>query len=310
MQKNDKLLEQLEQILHFKKSKKFYAERLGITEEEVNELFRELRTGEEIKENKTSSKMLLLDIETSPLLSFTFGVWKQNIRSEQLVNDWFILCAAAKWFDEDEIFSLSLTPDEVFNEDDSEIMYMLWGLLDEADVVITHNGKSFDIPRINTRFLIHGMTPPSPYKQIDTLEAARKHFSFTSNRLDYINKFLGMEGKKETDFQLWRDCVRGNEEAMAKMEDYNRNDVVILENAYKKIRPYIFGHPNMDIYEDGETPVCTLCGSHNIRVVENKYFYTQSVKYALYKCDDCGGFSRAKKGEKFENKKVISAIPR
>lgn len=313
MPENNDLLDQLEQLLHFKKSKRFYAERLGITEEEINELYKELKgknTIEESKHTKNPAKILLLDIEISPMLSYTFGVWKQNIRAEQLVTDWFMLCAAVKWLDSDEIYSVALTSEEVFNEDDSTVAYMLWAFLDEADIVITHNGKSFDIPRINTRFLVHGITPPAPYKQIDTLEVAKKHFGFTSNKLDYINKFLGLEGKKETDFSLWKSCVKGDEQAMMVMEDYNRNDVAILENTYKKLRPFMFSHPNINIYDDSDYPTCTICGSSNIHMIENRYFYTQAVKYNLYKCDDCGGFSRSKKGEKFTNKKLISPIPR
>ena len=50
MQEKDELLNQLEQILHFKKSKRFYAERLGVTEEEINELYKEFRSKNQIEE--------------------------------------------------------------------------------------------------------------------------------------------------------------------------------------------------------------------------------------------------------------------
>jgi biotin operon repressor len=43
MSENQSLLSQLEELLTQKKSKKFYAERLGISEFEVNELLKELR---------------------------------------------------------------------------------------------------------------------------------------------------------------------------------------------------------------------------------------------------------------------------
>jgi len=42
------LLNQLEEILHWKKSKKFYADKLGIAESDVDELLKELRTRESI----------------------------------------------------------------------------------------------------------------------------------------------------------------------------------------------------------------------------------------------------------------------
>ena len=46
MSGNQHLLQQLEQLLRMKRSRKFYAERLGITEMEVANLLEELRSGE------------------------------------------------------------------------------------------------------------------------------------------------------------------------------------------------------------------------------------------------------------------------
>jgi hypothetical protein len=51
MSENQSLLQQLEEILHWKKSKKFYADKLGITEFEVDELLRELRNQERSEED-------------------------------------------------------------------------------------------------------------------------------------------------------------------------------------------------------------------------------------------------------------------
>jgi len=48
MPENQALLNQLEEILHWKKSKKFYADKLGIEESDVDELLKELRTRESI----------------------------------------------------------------------------------------------------------------------------------------------------------------------------------------------------------------------------------------------------------------------
>jgi hypothetical protein len=51
MPENQSLLQQLEEILHWKKSKKFYADKLGITELEVDELLNELRNQEKSEED-------------------------------------------------------------------------------------------------------------------------------------------------------------------------------------------------------------------------------------------------------------------
>jgi hypothetical protein len=51
MSENQSLLQQLEEILHWKKSKKFYADKLGITELEVDELLNALRNQEKSEED-------------------------------------------------------------------------------------------------------------------------------------------------------------------------------------------------------------------------------------------------------------------
>ena len=63
-------------------------------------------------------------------------------------------------------------------------------LLDEADAVIHYNGKRFDIPSLNKEFLLNGMFPPAPFKEIDLLTVARGRFRFVSNKLDYVAQQL------------------------------------------------------------------------------------------------------------------------
>jgi len=189
-------------------------------------------------------------------------------------------------------------------------METLWQTLDNAQIIIAHNGNNFDIPKINTRFILHGIMPPSPYKQIDTLLTARNIFGFTSNRLDYLAQFLGYGGKEKTEFSLWSECMVGNQEALNYMVFYNRNDVVILEKVYLKLRPHMRNHPNVTLYIDEAEMSCPHCGSKHIKPIENKYFMTQAVRYQAYRCEDCKSISRGKQGVKFINKKQISAIPR
>lgn len=255
-------------------------------------------------------KVLILDIETSPIKAFVWKLWKENVGLPQIISDWIMLTWACKWLGSDIILSDRLTSDEVKREDDKRIVKKLWSLLDEADIVIAHNGNSFDLPRIQTRFILHGLIPPSPYKQIDTKIVAKNQFGFTSNKLQHLANKLGIEGKYDTDFELWVKCLDGDEESLEYMEFYNKHDVEILEKVYLRLRPYIKGHPNIDIYYDDVLPHCPICGSHNVIFELDKKYYTQSLQYQTYRCQDCGGISRAKKGDKVLNKKVISSIPR
>ena len=258
------------------------------------------------------AKILLLDIETSPLLAYVFQkqVWKARIGYDKVLSDYFMLTWAAKWLGETEMLSDKLTSDEVLYENDERIVISLWKLLDEADIVIAHNALSFDIPNINTRSIKHNLSPPSPFKIIDTLKVAQGQFGFTHNSLDALAGFFGIPGKSFTNFDLWRKCVFGDKGALQEMELYNRQDVVVLESVYLKLRPYIKGHPNLDLYIDEDESVCPSCGSLHINKIKDNYFYTQAVRYDSYRCKDCGSISRSKTGVKYINKKKISAIPR
>lgn len=256
------------------------------------------------------AKILFLDIETAPLRAYSWGLWNQNIYLDQIISNFFIISWAAKWQHEEEAFGLVLTPNEILKENDKNILIPLHELLDEADIVVAHYGDKFDIPKINSRFVVHGLTPPSPYKQIDTKKIAKGVFGFSSNKLEALARQFGFEGKYDTDMKLWVDCMKGDVIALFKMLAYNEQDVIVLEKVYLKLRPYAKGHPNLDLYTDEDYPACPNCGSASINIVPNKYFYTQAVRYKIYRCDDCGALSREKKGTAYNNKKQVSAIPR
>jgi hypothetical protein len=241
-------------------------------------------------------KVLIFDIETSPLKAFIWqkSVWKANVGEQQVISEWFMLTWSAKWLFGDKIMSDRLTGKEAADENDYRIVGSLWKLLDEADIVIAHNGDSFDVPNMNTRFVIHGYNPPSPYQTIDTLTIARRQFGFTHNNLNALARLFDLPVKLETDFELWKKCVAGEEKALAYMQEYNNGDVDTLEGVYMKLRPWIKGHPNLGLYVESDEPVCPNCGSDKIAILDGKFSYTSVGKYPLFRCE-CGAFGRVRK---------------
>lgn len=312
MQNDQELINDLKRILVWKKSKAVYANHLGVSVEKINELLLKLKLEDLPIETKSAAKILLLDIETSLLLATVFQkqVWKARIGHEQLISDYYILTWSAKWLGNKEIMSNRLTPEEVYNEDDSRIVGNLLTLIDSADIIIGHNSDTFDIPNIFTRGVQHGYPPPSPFRQIDTLKIAQRYFGFTHNSLDALAKFFHIEGKIPTTLELWKGCIMGDEDSLIEMEVYNRQDVIVLEKIFYKLRPYAKGLPNMDMYIDEEFPTCTSCGSSNIFIQEDKFFYTNATKFKVFRCNDCGSISRSRKGIKLDYTKSISPIPR
>lgn len=239
-------------------------------------------------------KILILDIETSPLKAYVWSRWRQNIYLDQTISEWFMICWSAKWLGSDEYIYDCVTPEEILKEDDERITKKLWGLLDQATIVIAHNGVSFDIPKINSRFLMHRLPPPSPYRQIDTRIVASKQFGFSSNKLDALAGYFNIEHKDKTDFQLWVDCLNGDQKALDYMLSYNIKDIAILEKVYLRLRPWIKNHPNVGIYMERDHKVCPSCGSSNISEDGSSY-YTNVNKYTMHRCGGCGAVSRERR---------------
>ena len=270
----------------------------------VNRLLSKYREGKVVHSGEIDDvrkflpKILVLDIETAPILANVWGLWRNNVGLNQIKNDWFILSYAAKWLGspEDEIFYKDMRG-KVSTEDDRDILDELWKLLDEADICLTQNGISFDIPKIKARMVLSGYKPFSPVKHIDTLHIAKREFNFTSNKLAYMTdklceKYKKLDHGKFSGFELWAEMMRDNLEAFEECEEYNKYDVLSLEELYTKLQAWDSKHVNFNLYTDEESHRCR-CGSDRIR--EDGFAYTSVSKFQQYKCLDCGATTRGRK---------------
>lgn len=243
-------------------------------------------------------KTLLFDIETSPILAYVWRLWDQNVALNQIHTDWHVLSWSAKWLGDPAHKTMYMDQRNAKNiENDKAILKSLWKLLDEADIVITQNGRSFDQKKLNARFVIHGFQPPSSFKHIDTKVLAQKHFGFTSNKLEYMTdklckKYKKLKHTKFAGFEMWRQCLAGNLAAWKEMEKYNKYDVLSLEELYTKLVPW--DNVNFSVYSPGKKPVCS-CGSKEFK--KQGWYYTGTGKYQRYRCKKCGSETRDKTNE-------------
>lgn len=245
------------------------------------------------------ARILFLDIETAPILGNVWALWDQNVGLNQIDRDWFILSFGAKWLGDDRVIyhDQSKAADV---EDDTALLGLLWKLLDEADIVIAHNGKQFDVKKINARLILAGLKPPSPYKVVDTLLIAKAQFKFTSNKLEYLadklnKKYKKLPHSKFPGFALWKAVLRGDKAAWAEMRTYNEHDVLSLEELYLTLRPWDRRHPNVDVYDtDHEGSACPVCGGTHLQ--KRGFYFTNSGQYQRYVCmaHDCGAWSRSR----------------
>jgi DNA polymerase elongation subunit (family B) len=230
-------------------------------------------------------KILLLDIETAPNTAHVWGLWQQNVGIPQLLESSYTLCWSAKWYNSKEMYF-----DSVHQSSTKKMLKGIHKLLNEADAVVHYNGTKFDIPTLNKEFVLNGLAPPAPYKQMDLLKVARSQFRFPSNRLDYVAETLHLGTKtKHEGHTLWIKCMAGDNTAWKEMEQYNKNDVLLLEKVYDRLKPWIKGHANHSVYE--AALVCPNCASTQIG--KRGFHYTATSKYQRFNCRGCGNWFRS-----------------
>jgi hypothetical protein len=245
----------------------------------------------------SAPRVFVFDIETLPLEVFSWGLNKQFIGHDNIIKEWCVLSWAGKWLMGDEIFGDVLTPEECINRDDKRIVESVWNIIDQADILIGHNGRRFDIRKLNARFIWHDLQPPSPFEMIDTYKDAVAQFAFTSFKQDYLTKFFDLQHKLETNFQLWVDCANGVQSEIDKMYEYNRHDVMGLEELYLKLCPWMTRHPSMNLYySDMQEERCPRCGSIDTEKM-GKLYHTTAGAYQTFRCVECKGLSRLGKNQ-------------
>lgn len=230
------------------------------------------------------------DIETSPILGYAWGMFETNIIKVKE----YTKIISVSWMKEGEKHAhVKALPDFPGYKpgvvDDKHLIRLIWDIMDEADILIAQNGDKFDVKTAQARMLAHGITPPSPPIQIDTLKIARRYFNLPAYNLDEMLRYVGLPGKVSTGGkELWFNCMEGDPKAWAKMKEYNKNDVEIMPPLYNKMRGWHKTHPSVTNFTRKQLacPVCNagkltkrgtcpLVGGYKIR----------------YQCSECGRWS-------------------
>lgn len=180
-------------------------------------------------------KTLFLDIETTPLQVYTWGLFDQNISIDQIIKSTEMLCFGARWLDGKKVIFRS-----VYHDGKQEMLEELHRLMDEADVLVGWNSAAFDHKHINREFLENGMAPPSAVKDLDLMSVTKANFLFPSNKLDYVAQKLDVGAKvKHSGFSLWLRCMDGDKKAWKEMKEYQIQDVNLLVDLYDILLPWL-----------------------------------------------------------------------
>lgn len=231
------------------------------------------------------TKLLVLDIEWRPTKAYVWQAWKQDITPDKIIEHGGLLCVAAKWLGQKGVYFFS-----EWGDGKEGMLKGIHELMSEAEAVLTYNGDKYDIPKLMGEFALAGMAPPPPPTSIDLIKNVKK-LGFFMNRLGFIGPLFGLGQKVDNGgFKLWVDIEKGSVVAQNKMKRYNVRDVVLLEELYKRILPFIKNHPN---FNDQKNGACGACGSTDLH--KRGFRRTKAFRIQRLQCQGCGSWSEGVK---------------
>jgi len=252
--------------------------RYRLTPEQENKYF-------DIVQNQDHIKRLFFDIETSPNLVYAWRIgYNLTIHPDSIVDERKIICISYKWEHEDKIHRLTWDKDMC----DKQMLIDFISVANKADEMIAHNGDRFDIKWIRTRCIFHRVSMFPQYKTLDTLKKAKSGFNFNSNKLDYIAQFLGVGAKiKHSGFDMWKEVMKGNPDALEEMGNYCDGDIVVLEDVFLTMQNYIKPNTHAGVINGNLKYSCPSCSSENVILLKNIVTAMGTIK-RLMECQDCG----------------------
>ena len=237
-----------------------------------------------LAERVEHTRILTLDIETSPSVVYTFDMAPNWISPDKIIEPSHVMCFAAKWYDTEEV--------EYYSDADDGHKKMIdkaWHMLDETDILVTFNGVRFDVKHLQREFVLAGYPMPRPWKNVDLYREAKKQWMFESKGLAHLADRFGLGSKEAHEgFGLWKSCLEGDKDAWERMKAYNIQDVVLTEAVYDRMRGWLTQHPHMGpIDVDDVGLICNQCGAAD-ELEPTGVRRAVVIDYRLYRCRRCG----------------------
>lgn len=232
---------------------------------------------------RSKVRIIVWDLETTNL-SGNFG---------------YLLCGAWKVYGEKKIHCVSIVDTPTFDKDptnDKILCKELVRSLEGADMWVAHFGKWFDRTFLNARLVGHGLDPLPPIPMIDTWKICKDNLKLNSNRLATIASWLDLEEKTPLNGKIWIKAMAGHKPSIKYVEKHCRQDVLVLEQVYEKIRCLSSNHPNVNMVHDQTdgtgrvTEPCPICGE---KALQRRGKNVARMRWSQrYHCRNCGGWSK------------------
>lgn len=242
-------------------------------------------------------KVLYIDIEVAPNIAAAWGIHEQRISYNDIIQEWFILSVQWSWDNSKKVNKLSVLDNKRGKKitDDSEIVRKISEIISEADEVVGHNIKQYDLKRINAKIIEHKLPPLRIPTIVDTLVWARQ-FGFTSRKLGDLCKKLGLENKLSHSPGVFIRAAMGDRKAIQEIVEYGVGDIPTVRDLHLRLRPYATTVSNNNLYRGDGVKCCPKCGHEQFQA--RGFSVTITGKYQRFQCSGCGGWFKSGKSVK------------
>ena len=227
----------------------------------------------------TGSRILVYDLESTSLNA----------------DDGDLLVFAYKWLDEKKahvpsVLDTCLPCDgcKRIHIDDRALVRQAHAIMSQADVMLTFNGKNFDIKYMQSKFMRYGLPALPEISHVDLYQTARTKMRLTRKSLANISHYLQLTNEKtKLDWDIWRRAAKGYTKEIRYIRDHGAADIYVTQELYEKhMRQYVRQHPRVSGYGP-----CRRCGADTLerRGVAVTILKGQQHRY---QCRTCAGWEQ------------------
>jgi len=232
---------------------------------------------------ESESKVLIWDIECTNL-DADFGT---------------VLCVGYKWLGEDGVWVMRIDDYSSDPINDKPLIKDFLKVYASADVTVAYNGILFDRPYILAKVLEYGLEVPPNIPMEDPYWMARG-LRLSRKSLDNIARVMGLDVQKTpVERKIWKQAAVGRTSALGYVEDHCVKDVLVLEEAYLKLRPLKRTHTRLGV----DLGHCRYCNSTRLQS-RGRYMSKNKGVGKRVQCMECSGWDTRteKELEKFKIK--------
>lgn len=199
-----------------------------------------------------------------------------------------LLCWGYKWLDEKKVHVPSLlTHPGKHMIDDRPLVKHVHEIMGSADMWVTYFGKGFDVPFLNSKFLEYGLSILPNIPHVDLYFTVKSNMSLSRKSLQNVAYHLDLEAKKTpVEGRIWKKAMIGDQKSLLYIIKHCRSDVLLLEEAYLRLRPLVRTHPRVS----GFGP-CRYCGSTRLQRRGIAITKLKNEQQRI-QCQACGGWDQ------------------